>query len=278
MPERCGCWRSVSRSWCGTSGNRRADPEHMRRFGEGLAEAPRALGRYFAAYVFVAALPYTRAYHRERGIPAETTRHTLADLGRNMASHRRRHGTGGVRARGGWCTTSGESCTSWGGCSSNEPRSGSAPRRYCGRPGWTRCRASPAEPARPRLPRAADTGRLRPLARPGQGVLPPALSRGAVPCRDVPLLAPRPAAEAVPGGRLQHRPVPGTLPGGSGHRARRRGTCPLRLREPLPAGRGAAAAHLAGTGRRGPPARGRPLVHRARLVPVLTVGPVHSVG
>ncbi|MFB6548816.1 acyltransferase domain-containing protein [Streptomyces sp. NPDC056405] len=74
------------------------DPEGMRRFGERLAEAPEALGGYFAAYVFVAALPYTRAYHQERGIPAETTRHTLADLGRNMASHRRRHGTGGVRA------------------------------------------------------------------------------------------------------------------------------------------------------------------------------------
>ncbi|MFB7086694.1 acyltransferase domain-containing protein [Streptomyces sp. NPDC056296] len=75
-----------------------ADPEGMRRFGERLAEAPEALGGYFSAYVFVAALPYTRAYHQERGIPAEITRHTLADLGRNMASHRRRHGTGGVRA------------------------------------------------------------------------------------------------------------------------------------------------------------------------------------
>ncbi|MEU3728766.1 acyltransferase domain-containing protein [Streptomyces sp. NPDC033538] len=74
------------------------DREGVRRFEERLAQAPQALGAYFAAYVFVAALPYTRAYHRERGVPAEVTRHTLADLGRNMASHRRRHGTGGVRA------------------------------------------------------------------------------------------------------------------------------------------------------------------------------------
>ncbi|MGC9496629.1 acyltransferase domain-containing protein [Streptomyces sp. WG7] len=78
----------------GDAGNR----EGVRRFGERLTEAPQALGAYFAAYVFVAALPYRRAYHQERGIPAEVTRHTLADLGRNMASHRRRHGTGGVRA------------------------------------------------------------------------------------------------------------------------------------------------------------------------------------
>ncbi|GAA2766288.1 acyltransferase domain-containing protein [Streptomyces paradoxus] len=63
---------------------------------ERVAEAPAALGRYFAVYVFVAALPYTRSYHRERGITADVSRRTLADLGRNMAFHRRRHGRGGV--------------------------------------------------------------------------------------------------------------------------------------------------------------------------------------
>ncbi|GAA4817114.1 acyltransferase domain-containing protein [Streptomyces ziwulingensis] len=68
------------------------------RLGELLTGTPPALGAHFAAYVFVAALPHTRAYHRERGVPAEVTRRTLADLGRNMASHRRLHGTGGVRA------------------------------------------------------------------------------------------------------------------------------------------------------------------------------------
>ncbi|MFJ4239228.1 acyltransferase domain-containing protein [Streptomyces iakyrus] len=63
---------------------------------ERVAEAPAALGRYFAVYVFVAALPYTRSYHRERGVTADVSRRTLADLGRNMAFHRRRHGRGGV--------------------------------------------------------------------------------------------------------------------------------------------------------------------------------------
>ncbi|MFC8144842.1 acyltransferase domain-containing protein [Streptomyces paradoxus] len=63
---------------------------------ERVAEAPAALGPYFAVYVFVAALPHTRSYHRERGVTADVSRRTLADLGRNMAFHRRRHGRGGV--------------------------------------------------------------------------------------------------------------------------------------------------------------------------------------
>ncbi len=54
------------------------------------------LGRYFYVYVFVAALPYVRAYHRERGVPDDISRRTLADLGRGMALHRRRHSVGGV--------------------------------------------------------------------------------------------------------------------------------------------------------------------------------------
>jgi hypothetical protein len=57
-----------------------------------------ALQRCFPVYVFLAALPYTRAYHRERGIPADVSRRTLVDLGRNMAAHRRRHGRTGVQA------------------------------------------------------------------------------------------------------------------------------------------------------------------------------------
>jgi hypothetical protein len=58
------------------------------------------LGRYFYVYVFVAALPYVRAYHRERGIPDDVSRRTLADLGRGMVLHRRRHGVGGVLVPG----------------------------------------------------------------------------------------------------------------------------------------------------------------------------------
>lgn len=56
------------------------------------------LQRCFPVYVFVAALPFTRAYHRARGVPDDVSRRTLADLGRNMAAHRRRHGRAGVQA------------------------------------------------------------------------------------------------------------------------------------------------------------------------------------
>ncbi|MGW7072685.1 acyltransferase domain-containing protein [Streptomyces sp. NPDC054855] len=55
-----------------------------------------ALGTFFYVYVFVAALPYVRAYHRSRGIPDDTSRRTLADLGRHMAVHRRARGGPGL--------------------------------------------------------------------------------------------------------------------------------------------------------------------------------------
>jgi GNAT-like C-terminal domain/N-acyltransferase N-terminal domain len=66
-----------------------------------LTEPPRfpqfaELSPYFTALVFAAARPLVRAYHRERGIPAGLSRLILADLGRNMAVHRRRHGTPGL--------------------------------------------------------------------------------------------------------------------------------------------------------------------------------------
>ncbi|MFI1441237.1 acyltransferase domain-containing protein [Streptomyces fructofermentans] len=56
-----------------------------------------ALGRTFNVFVFVAALPHVRAYHRQRGIPADVSRRTLADLGRHLAVHQRRSGTVGLR-------------------------------------------------------------------------------------------------------------------------------------------------------------------------------------
>ncbi|MDQ0990290.1 acyltransferase domain-containing protein [Streptomyces sp. V3I7] len=68
------------------------------RIEDRSAEPPAALGDYFSVYVFVAALPYTRAYHRERGIPDEISRRTLADLGRHIAVYRRRYGRGGVQS------------------------------------------------------------------------------------------------------------------------------------------------------------------------------------
>lgn len=51
--------------------------------------------RWFFVYVFIAAAPHTRAYHAAHGIPDDISRHTLADLGRNMAVHRRWYGKGG---------------------------------------------------------------------------------------------------------------------------------------------------------------------------------------
>ncbi|MGW2646059.1 acyltransferase domain-containing protein [Streptomyces sp. NPDC001393] len=78
------------------------DPEETGRTPElaALLDAvPAGLTGVFAVYVFVAAAPHTLARHRERGIPPEVSRRTLADLGRQMAAHRRRHGTTGVLSR-----------------------------------------------------------------------------------------------------------------------------------------------------------------------------------
>ncbi|RPE44771.1 hypothetical protein EDD90_8023 [Streptomyces sp. Ag109_O5-1] len=72
------------------------DPEGL---GARAAQAPAALGEYFLVYVFLAALPRARASHRARGIPDDVSRHTLADLGRGMALHRRQYGRGGLATR-----------------------------------------------------------------------------------------------------------------------------------------------------------------------------------
>lgn len=61
-----------------------------------LPEGMGMLHRYFYVFVFLAALPHVRKFHRSQEIPDEISRLTLADLGRNMAVHRRRHGTGGL--------------------------------------------------------------------------------------------------------------------------------------------------------------------------------------
>ncbi|MEU6772853.1 acyltransferase domain-containing protein [Streptomyces sp. NPDC046759] len=93
----------------GTLGLLRECVEELFRGPEGtghppdLAElfdaVPADLSGTFAVYVFAAAVPRTLARHRARGIPAEVTRRTLADLGRHMAVHRRRYGSTGVHAR-----------------------------------------------------------------------------------------------------------------------------------------------------------------------------------
>ncbi|MFJ8307564.1 MULTISPECIES: acyltransferase domain-containing protein [unclassified Streptomyces] len=58
------------------------------------------LERWFPVYVAIAALPHIRAYHRQREIPEDIARRTLADLGRHIAVHRRRRGNGGLDAPG----------------------------------------------------------------------------------------------------------------------------------------------------------------------------------
>jgi hypothetical protein len=61
-----------------------------------LPEGLGVRGRYFYLYPFLASLPHVLEYHRAQGIPEEISWLTLADLGRNMAVHRRLHGAGGV--------------------------------------------------------------------------------------------------------------------------------------------------------------------------------------
>ncbi|MFF2216316.1 acyltransferase domain-containing protein [Streptomyces antibioticus] len=61
-----------------------------------LPGATGALARYAPLFVFAVALPHVRAHHRARGVPDRIGRHTLADVGRCVAWHRRWYGTGGV--------------------------------------------------------------------------------------------------------------------------------------------------------------------------------------
>ena len=68
-----------------------------------LPESFGPLRRWFFVYVFVAALPYVQAYHRERNIPDDVSWATLADLGRQMAVYRKREGESGFD-HAGWIT------------------------------------------------------------------------------------------------------------------------------------------------------------------------------
>jgi hypothetical protein len=55
-----------------------------------------APGRFFYAYVFLAAVPDVRRWHRQRNIPDDVSWATLADLGRHLPVNRRVHGEGGL--------------------------------------------------------------------------------------------------------------------------------------------------------------------------------------
>ncbi|WP_447036751.1 acyltransferase domain-containing protein [Streptomyces sp. DSM 118878] len=76
----------------GTVGRGGRAPELPAAWGE--------LGRCYFVFVYVAALPHVRAYHRARGIPDDVSRRTLADLGRHLAVHRRARGGRGLLVPG----------------------------------------------------------------------------------------------------------------------------------------------------------------------------------
>lgn len=67
-----------------------------------LTDGSDAFLRYCYVYVFAAMVPAIREWHAARGIDAEISRHTLADLGRQMAHHRRRLGFGGLNINMDW--------------------------------------------------------------------------------------------------------------------------------------------------------------------------------
>ncbi|GAB3929129.1 hypothetical protein GCM10011575_26090 [Microlunatus endophyticus] len=62
------------------------------------------LARYLYLYAFAACFPLTRQWHRDREIPDEVGRRTLADLGRQMTHQRRRHGRSGLMINTAWLT------------------------------------------------------------------------------------------------------------------------------------------------------------------------------
>jgi hypothetical protein len=55
------------------------------------------VGRYFFAYLYLAALADVRRFHAKRGIPDDISWATLSDLGRNLARDRLLLGDGGLR-------------------------------------------------------------------------------------------------------------------------------------------------------------------------------------
>jgi hypothetical protein len=64
-----------------------------------LAADQDALNRYFYVYVFLAAVPQVREFHRQRGISDEISWASLADLGQQMSVRRRIFGAGGLHTQ-----------------------------------------------------------------------------------------------------------------------------------------------------------------------------------
>lgn len=61
------------------------------------------VGRFLYVWVFIATVPYTRRYHRQRGIPDELSWQILAALGAQMANRRAVFGEGGLHTQD-WLT------------------------------------------------------------------------------------------------------------------------------------------------------------------------------
>jgi len=66
-----------------------------------LPELPVTLGavaRLFYLYADLAVLPHVQAFHRDHGVPADVSRRTLADIGRQVAAYQRRHAVVGQQS------------------------------------------------------------------------------------------------------------------------------------------------------------------------------------
>jgi hypothetical protein len=83
-------WRLVERSawWIVSGMGEVTDWPMMPRWPVALASAA-VVGRAFYAWDFLAALPFSRRFHADRGIPPEISRATFADLGRSLRHGRR---------------------------------------------------------------------------------------------------------------------------------------------------------------------------------------------
>jgi hypothetical protein len=64
-----------------------------------LASTDDRLNHYFYVYVFLAAVPAVREFHRDRGISEEIGWASLADLGQQMSVYRRIFGRGGIHTQ-----------------------------------------------------------------------------------------------------------------------------------------------------------------------------------
>jgi hypothetical protein len=93
-------WRSLERAY-DTLVRDLGGTAELELPGPTVASTP--MGRYFFVYVYLAVLADVRRFHKQRGIPDETSWATLADLGRNLRLDRLLFGDGGLRTSG-WLT------------------------------------------------------------------------------------------------------------------------------------------------------------------------------